>query len=91
MFDTRARRYRPPDERRFEQIIGGSPAVESVLEQSEGVAPTQSTVLIAGETGTGKELILRLRVLRLPHERGFECFGGTQAHRVDERNLEENV
>jgi formate hydrogenlyase transcriptional activator len=45
--------------RRFEQIIGKSPALESVLEQVERVAPTDSTVLIQGETGTGKELIAR--------------------------------
>jgi formate hydrogenlyase transcriptional activator len=45
--------------RRFEQIIGSSPALESVLEQVERVAPTVSTVLIHGETGTGKELIAR--------------------------------
>src|SRR5579862_7289337 len=45
------------DERRFEQVIGNSPALESVLEQVERVAPTDSTVLIQGETGTGKELI----------------------------------
>jgi formate hydrogenlyase transcriptional activator len=45
--------------RRFEQIIGKSPALESVLEQVEQVAPTDSTVLIQGETGTGKELIAR--------------------------------
>ena len=44
-------------ERRFEQIIGNSPALETVLEQVERVAPTDSTVLIQGETGTGKELI----------------------------------
>jgi formate hydrogenlyase transcriptional activator len=44
-------------ERRFEQIIGNSPALEAVLEQVERVAPTGSTVLIQGETGTGKELI----------------------------------
>jgi formate hydrogenlyase transcriptional activator len=44
-------------ERRFEQVIGNSPALESVLEQVERVAPTDSTVLIQGETGTGKELI----------------------------------
>ena len=44
-------------ERAFEQIIGKSPALESVLEQVACVAPTDSTVLIHGETGTGKELI----------------------------------
>jgi formate hydrogenlyase transcriptional activator len=44
-------------ERRFEQIIGNSTALEAVLEQLERVAPTDSTVLIQGETGTGKELI----------------------------------
>ena len=47
------------DPRRFEQIIGNSPALESVLEQVERVAPTDSTALIHGETGTGKELIAR--------------------------------
>ncbi len=45
--------------RRFEQIIGSSPALEAVLEQVELVAPTDSTVLVQGETGTGKELIAR--------------------------------
>ncbi len=50
---------RDRNERRFEQIIGSSPALESVLEQVERVAPTDSTVLIQGETGTGKELIAR--------------------------------
>jgi transcriptional regulator with GAF, ATPase, and Fis domain len=44
-------------ERSFEQIIGDSPALEEVLGQVERVAPTDSTVLIRGETGTGKELI----------------------------------
>ena len=46
-------------DRRFEQIIGNSPLLESVIEQIERVAPTDSTVLIHGETGTGKELIAR--------------------------------
>jgi formate hydrogenlyase transcriptional activator len=44
-------------ERRFDRIIGNSAALESVLDQVELVAPTDSTVLIEGETGTGKELI----------------------------------
>ena len=44
-------------ERRFDRIIGNSAALESVLDQVEQVAHTNSTVLIEGETGTGKELI----------------------------------
>jgi formate hydrogenlyase transcriptional activator len=44
-------------ERTFERIIGNSAPLESVLDQVEQVAPTDSTVLIEGETGTGKELI----------------------------------
>jgi formate hydrogenlyase transcriptional activator len=46
-------------DRRFQQIIGNSSALQSVLEQVELVGPTDSTVLILGETGTGKELIAR--------------------------------
>jgi formate hydrogenlyase transcriptional activator len=46
----------PPD-RRFKRIIGNSAALESVLDQVEQVASTDSTVIIEGETGTGKELI----------------------------------
>jgi formate hydrogenlyase transcriptional activator len=46
-------------ERKFEQIIGSSAALESVLAQVERVAPTDSTVLVLGETGTGKELIAK--------------------------------
>ena len=46
-------------ERRFEQIIGASPALEAVLDHVQRVAPTDSTVLIQGETGTGKELVAR--------------------------------
>ena len=48
-----------PLPRRFEQLIGSSPALEGVLEQASRVAPTSSSVLIQGETGTGKELIAR--------------------------------
>jgi formate hydrogenlyase transcriptional activator len=46
-------------EDRFEEIIGDSPELESVLAEVERVAPTDSTVLVLGETGTGKELIAR--------------------------------
>jgi formate hydrogenlyase transcriptional activator len=46
-------------QRRFEQIIGESASLEAVFEQVECVAPTDSTVLVQGETGTGKELIAR--------------------------------
>jgi formate hydrogenlyase transcriptional activator len=46
-------------ERRFDRIIGRSAALTSVLTQLEIVAPTDATVLIQGETGTGKELLAR--------------------------------
>ena len=43
----------------FEEIVGESPALQAVLARVAKVAPTDSTVLITGETGTGKELIAR--------------------------------
>jgi formate hydrogenlyase transcriptional activator len=43
----------------FEEIIGDSPSLKKILRQAEIVAPSDSTVLICGETGTGKELIAR--------------------------------
>jgi PAS domain S-box-containing protein len=43
----------------FEEIVGASPALQNVLSSIVKVAPTDSTVLITGETGTGKELIAR--------------------------------
>ena len=43
----------------FEEIIGESPLLREVLQQMETVAPTDATVLVLGETGTGKELIAR--------------------------------
>ena len=46
-------------EHNFEEIVGESAALRRVLKQVETVAPTDSTVLIHGETGTGKELIAR--------------------------------
>ncbi len=43
----------------FEEIVGSSPALQAVLSRVARVAPTDSTVLITGETGTGKELVAR--------------------------------
>jgi transcriptional regulator with GAF, ATPase, and Fis domain len=43
----------------FEEIVGDSPALQAVLSRVAKVAPTDSTVLVTGETGTGKELIAR--------------------------------
>jgi DNA-binding NtrC family response regulator len=44
---------------RFENVVGSSPALRSVLDVVEKIADTDSTVLITGESGTGKELIAR--------------------------------
>ena len=52
--------------RMFEEIVGSSPALQAVLSQVARVAPTDSTVLITGETGTGKELIARAIHKRSP-------------------------
>jgi DNA-binding NtrC family response regulator len=49
----------PRSESRFAEIMGQSAALRRVLKEVETVAPTDSTVLITGETGTGKELIAR--------------------------------
>jgi len=46
-------------EMNFDEIVGDGPKLRAVLKQVETVAPTDSTVLITGETGTGKELIAR--------------------------------
>ena len=50
-----------PDEqqRSFEQIVGNSPALKRVPQPVETVAPSDSTVLLLGQAGTGKELIAR--------------------------------
>src|SRR5208337_4528869 len=50
----------------FEEIIGTSPALQAVLLRVSKVAPSDSTVLITGETGTGKELIARAVHKRSP-------------------------
>src|SRR4029450_4722289 len=50
----------------FEEIVGTSPALRAVLMSVAQVAPTDSTVLITGETGTGKELVARAIHKRSP-------------------------
>ncbi len=56
----------------FEEIIGESAALKRILKQVETVAPTDSTVLILGETGTGKELVARsIHNVSRRHERTF--------------------
>ncbi len=46
-------------EYRFDEIVGSGPAIRGVLQQIETAAPTGSSILIQGETGTGKELVAR--------------------------------
>jgi transcriptional regulator of acetoin/glycerol metabolism len=88
--------YAEPDRanRAYEQIIGNSPALESVLKQVEYVAPTDSTVLIQGETGTGKELIARAihnasprcgRALVKLNCAAIERLGSGRTHKVNVR------
>jgi formate hydrogenlyase transcriptional activator len=57
--ENRKARERQASERKFEQIVGKSPALEAVLGQVVKVAVSDSTILVLGETGTGKELIAR--------------------------------
>jgi formate hydrogenlyase transcriptional activator len=54
----------------FEEIVGESPALRRVLESVEQVAPGNTTVLLTGETGTGKELIARAIQRRSPRSKG---------------------
>ena len=56
-------------EHNFEEIVGNSPALTSVLRTIDRVAPTDTTVLILGETGTGKELVARAIHSRSPRHK----------------------
>jgi PAS domain S-box-containing protein len=56
----------------FEEIVGTSPPLQKVLSHISKVAPTDSTVLITGETGTGKELIAR--AIHKRSQRGARAF-----------------
>jgi PAS domain S-box-containing protein len=59
-------------DKRFDEIVGESTGLRQVLKQIETVAPTDATVLIQGETGTGKELLARaIHRLSPRHERTF--------------------
>ncbi len=58
----------------FEEVLGTSPALQKVLALAAKVAPTDSTVLITGETGTGKELIAR--AIHKRSKRGERSFVG---------------
>ena len=59
-------------EHHFEDIVGNSPELNRVLKDIETVAPTDATVLIQGETGTGKELLARaIHRLSARHEGAF--------------------
>src|SRR5215813_13864806 len=71
--ETRQRLYLEEEIRaEFGEIIGESPALKTALDLVSVVAPTDSTVLISGETGTGKELIARaIHKLSGRHDRAF--------------------
>ena len=54
-------------------IIGADPAMSTVLDTVNKIAPTELTVLIQGETGTGKELVARAIYRRSSNKRSFCC------------------
>jgi formate hydrogenlyase transcriptional activator len=71
--ETKQRLYLEEEFRaEFGEIVGGSPALKAALDLVSVVAPTDSSVLILGETGTGKELIARaIHKLSGRHDRAF--------------------
>jgi formate hydrogenlyase transcriptional activator len=74
--ETRQRLYLEEEFRaEFGEIVGGSSALKTALDLVSVVAPTDSSVLILGETGTGKELIARaIHRLSTRHDRAFVKF-----------------
>ena len=73
--------------RRFEQIIGDSPALRTVLEQVERVAPADSTVLIRGETGTG---VVRGACLLLNSGKGQSIIAYIKENVCEEADISSN-
>jgi formate hydrogenlyase transcriptional activator len=71
-------------EMNFEQVIEKSAALQRVLKEVETIIPTDSTALIYGDTGTGKELIARVHYLWNPANDPFVGLGvrNMQPHRL---------
>jgi len=65
----------------FDNIIGRSPAMQEIFASIERVAPTRATVLLAGESGVGKDLIARAIHF---HSRGATAAGEDQLQRLPE-------
>src|SRR5437899_1999515 len=71
------------DQERFGSLIGRSPAMRQLFAQLDRIAPTQTTVLVEGETGTGKRLVAR-EIVRSSERAGrphviVECDGTAPA------------
>jgi hypothetical protein len=66
----------------FDEIVGRSAAIRRTLSQVEDVAPTDTTVLLMGETGTGKELFARAVHRLSPRREKFGCEGSARLARI---------